>query len=51
MSDFQLSPFALGAIVLGSVCIGCIVGAIGITALAGATLRDVRDIFFGDEGR
>jgi hypothetical protein len=45
-----MSGFAIGCIALGSFGLGLIVGAIGITAMAGASLRELRDIFLGDQG-
>ena len=51
MDDITLSAFQLGCIVLGTLCIGAIMGAIGITAMAGASLRELRDVFLGDPGR
>jgi hypothetical protein len=42
--------FAVTCVALGSFCLGCIVGAIGLSMLAGATLRDLREVFLGDDG-
>jgi hypothetical protein len=42
--------FAVTCVALGSFCLGVIVGAIGLSMLAGATLRDLREVFLGDEG-
>lgn len=47
MAEITITAFQLGCIVLGTLCLGAIVGAIGITAMAGASLRELRDVFFG----